>query len=70
MARSSVSNAPTLLSSSGAAAGAGAAAFADFVKLKVATDPTATTAIRATTKRLVTTALQLAIHVFIFFSPG
>src|SRR5271170_3298856 len=55
MARSSVSNAPTLLSSSGAAAGAGAAAVADFVKLNVTTD--------------LQRALQLSIHIFIFLSP-
>src|ERR1017187_6790447 len=67
MARSSVSNAATLLSSSGAAAGGGAAAaFAVWVKLNVATDPTATTASRATAIHLVTTALlrvlQLSNH--------
>src|SRR5208282_2505542 len=74
MARSSVSNAATLLSSSGAAAGAGAAAaVADLVKLNIATDPIATTATKATSRRLVTAALQRAlqpsIHIFIFFSP-
>jgi hypothetical protein len=63
MARSSVSKAPTLLSSSAAAAGAGAAAaVADFAKLNVASDPTANTASTATSARLVIAALQLSIH--------
>src|SRR5208283_3348406 len=71
MARSSVSNAPTLLSSSAAAAGAGAAAaFADLVKVKVATVPTNQTASTAAAIRLVAIslhcALQLPNHDFIF----
>jgi hypothetical protein len=60
------------LSSSGAAAGAGAAAArADFVKVNVATEPTATTASRAANTRDVMTALQRALqlssHIFISF---
>jgi hypothetical protein len=68
-----VSNAETLLSSSAAAAGAAVAALADLVKLTVATDPTATTAIRATARRRVIAAwqraLQVSSHIFIFVSP-
>jgi hypothetical protein len=68
-----VSNAATLLSSSGAAAGAGmgaAAAVADFAKLRVATDPTTAMASNATVRRRVNSFLQLALqlssHIFIF----
>src|ERR1700723_2098549 len=72
MAWSSVSNAPTLLSSSAAAAGAGtgaAAAVADFTKLSVATDPTTAIANAPTNRRRVIVVLQLTSHFFIFFSP-
>jgi hypothetical protein len=66
MARSRVSNAPTLLSSSAAAAGAGAAAaVADFVKVSIATEPTVTTANKATKRRLAAIALQRSIQFFI-----
>src|ERR1700722_523752 len=68
IARSSVNNAATLLSSSAAAAGVAAgAAFADFVKVSVATDPTTTTASTAAAMRFVATDLKCSIHIFIFF---
>jgi hypothetical protein len=67
MAWSSVSNAPTLLSSSAAAAGAGAAAVADFVKFKVATVPTTATAKAPAIRRRVIAVLQLFNHFFIAF---
>ena len=69
MARSRVRSAPTLLSSSAAAAGAATAAFADFVKFSVATDPTVATANAAASTRRVVTALQRSIHFCIFVSP-
>ena len=70
MAWSSVSNAPTLLSSSAAAAGAGAAAaVADFVRFNVAKVPTTATANAPANRRRVIADLQLISHFFIFVSP-
>jgi hypothetical protein len=63
IARSRVSSAPTLLSSSGDAAGAAVAAFADFVNSSVATEPTAATASTAANTRRVTTVLHRCIHI-------